>query len=119
LIVDDEPLNRKVLRVMCQLAGYESLEAEDGFEAVEAAREHRPTLILMDILMPRMDGLQATRLLVEDPETKHIPIFGLSGLAMEENRQQALAAGCREFFPKPLDLDEVREAIELVLAGSK
>lgn len=92
------------------------MEAADGVAAVELARRQRPALILMDILMPDMDGLQATRLLGQDPNTRHIPVFGLSGLAMETNRNNALDAGCREFFNKPLDVDRLREAMARVLA---
>ncbi len=116
LIVDDEPLNRKLLRKMAQKSGYETVEAVDGLQAVEAAKRHHPGLVLMDLLMPDMDGVTATRLIKEDPETMEIPVFGLSGMAMEEDRRRAFEAGCIEFFAKPLDLNALRDAIAKVRA---
>lgn len=118
LIVDDEPLNRKLLRKMALNSGYETVEASDGREAIEGVKQHKPALVLMDLLMPNMDGVQATRLIKGDPETAHIPVFGLSGMAMEEDQRKAFEAGCIEFFAKPLDLDSLRDAIAMVMMGA-
>ena len=87
LIVDDDPKNLKLVRDLLQLAGYETLEAVNGEEAVRLAREEQPDLILMDVQMPVMDGVEATRILKGAEETKEIPVVCLSALAMAEDKK--------------------------------
>ena len=112
LIVEDEPRNLKLFRDLLQRFGFVTVEATDGEQGVELARTRKPDLILMDIMMPKMDGLEATRLLKADAETKHIPIIALTSYAMKGDRERTLAAGCDEYIAKPVDIQELLEAVE-------
>lgn len=104
LTVEDEIKNRKLLRDLLHVNGYLVQEATNGEEAVRMAKEERPDLILMDVQMPRMNGLKATRILKEDSDTKDIPVIVLTALAMEGDKERALAAGCDGYLSKPLNI---------------
>ena len=116
LIADDEPKNLKLIRDLLQVSGYEVIEASNGQEMVEMARARKPDLILTDILMPILDGLQATVLLKADPATKEIPVIALTSYAMAGDRERILGAGCDDYLSKPLDtrmfLKKVAECFE-------
>jgi len=112
LIVEDEPKNMKLLRDLLQRFGYEILEASDGEEGVKSAGENIPNLVLMDIMMPKMDGLEATRIIKADAKTKHIPIIALTSYAMKGDRERTIEAGCDGYIAKPVDILEVLKAIE-------
>jgi two-component system cell cycle response regulator DivK len=112
LIVEDEPKNLKLLRDLLQRFGYEILEALDGEQGVKLAGEKMPDLILMDIMMPKMDGLEATRIIKADEKTKHIPIIALTSYAMKGDREKTIEAGCDGYIAKPIDIKEVLKAIE-------
>jgi len=112
LIVEDEPKNMKLLRDLLQRFGYEILEASDGEEGVISAREKIPNLILMDIMMPKMDGLEATRIIKADTKTKHIPVIALTSYAMKGDREKTIEAGCDGYIAKPIDIQEVLKTIE-------
>ena len=88
---------------MLELAGYRVLEAENGLEAVEVAREEHPDAILMDMSLPVMDGCQATRRIREHPELRNIPIIACTAHNRWEWRGKAIVAGCTDFITKPLD----------------
>ena len=117
LIVEDEPRNLKLLRDLLQRFGYETMEATDGEQGVELARAKIPNLILMDIMMPKMDGLEATRIIKADTNTKHIPIIALTSYAMKGDRERTIEAGCDGYIAKPVDIQEVLKAIEHLLSG--
>ena len=104
LIVEDDELNRKLFREILSLDELEALEAEDAEQGLILARKLRPDLILMDIQLPGMDGLAATRLLREDPELKDIPIVALSAHAMQNDIDEALKAGCNGYITKPVEV---------------
>ena len=87
LIVEDEPKNMKLARDLIQVAGYSSIEAVNGKQAVALARSQKPDLILMDIQMPIMSGLEATQMLKADPATRHIPIIALTAFAMKNDER--------------------------------
>jgi two-component system, cell cycle response regulator DivK len=112
LIVEDEPRNLKLLRDLLQRFGYEILEASDGEQGVKLAGEKIPDLILMYIMMPKMDGLEATRIIKADTKTKHITIIALTSYAMKGDREKTIEAGCDEYIAKPIDIKEVLKAIE-------
>ena len=116
LIVEDEPRNRKLFRDLLQLKGYATLEATNGKQGVKIAREKKPDLILMDILMPIMDGLEATRILKTDAETKDIPIIALTSYAMKGDEERIRQAGCDEYITKPIDTREFVKKITEYLA---
>ena len=112
LIVEDEPRNMKLLHDLLQRFGYEIIEASDGEQGVKIAGEKIPDLILMDIMMPKMDGLEATRIIKADEKTKHIPIIALTSYAMKGDKEKTIEAGCDGYIAKPIDIKEVLKAIE-------
>ena len=112
LIVEDEPKNMKLLRDLLQRFGYEILEASDGEEGVKSAGEKIPNLILMDIMMPKMDGLEATRIIKANTQTKQIPIIALTSYAMKGDRERTIEAGYDGYIAKPIDIQEVLKTIE-------
>ena len=115
LIVEDEPKNLKLLRDLLQRFGYEILEASDGEQGVKSAGEKMPDLILMDIMMPKMDGLEATRIIKADIKTKHIPVIALTSYAMKGDREKTIEAGCDGYIAKPIDIKEFLKTIETYL----
>ena len=117
LIVEDEPKNLKLFRDLLQRFGFETVEATDGEQGVELARTKKPDLILMDIMMPKMDGLEATRLLKADATTKRIPIIALTSYAMKSDRERTIEAGCDGYIAKPVHIQELLKAVEQFSLG--
>ncbi len=111
LVVDDDPNSRKIIELMLLSQGYSLLFAENGREAVAKAFESTPDLILMDVLMPIMNGHEATRLLKADARTQEIPIVALTALAFASDRQEALAVGCDGYLSKPFTRRELLEVV--------
>src|SRR3954468_18079428 len=103
LIVDDNALNLKLAALLAASEGFETMTANDAYEALESLKTERPDLILMDLQMPGMDGLELTRRLKADPAMKDIPIIALTAAAMRCDEERAAAAGCDGFLAKPLD----------------
>ena len=116
LIVEDQPLNRKLVRDVLQATGYRTLESETAEEGLQLARTHLPALVLMDIQLPGMNGIEALKALRADSLTRRIPVIAVTASAMQQNRQEILAAGFDGYQPKPIDvkmfLEAVREALE-------
>ena len=116
LIVEDNELNRKLVRDVLQAKGYRTLETETAEEGLRLAREHRPALVLMDIQLPGMNGIEALGELRADPSTRAIPVIAVTASAMTQNRQQIMAAGFDGYQPKPINvakfLDAVRQTLE-------
>jgi signal transduction histidine kinase len=104
LVVEDNPVNRKLARNVLRSRGYRVLEADTGEEGIEIARAERPHLILMDLQLPGLDGIEATRRLKADPSTRGIPIVALSAYAEEADQQRAREAGCAGYIAKPIRL---------------
>ncbi|MFH1153348.1 MAG: response regulator [Pseudomonadota bacterium] len=115
LITEDDEQNRKLFKDILQVAGYGILEARDGLEALVLAREKRPDLILMDVQMPVMDGLEAVKQLKADPATRLIPIIAISAFAMDRDEDRALAAGCDGYLSKPFGVKAFRDMVALYL----
>ncbi|MGD8444629.1 MAG: response regulator [Desulfobacterales bacterium] len=103
LIIEDNQLNMKLVRSMLKLAHYQVLEANDAEDGILLAREHLPDLILMDIQLPGIDGLDATRIIKEEPILKHIPVVALTSYAMQGDEEKAISAGCNGYIAKPID----------------
>ena len=103
LIVDDNPMNMKLVRVLMTGEGYEVRTAADALEALDILKEWRPLLILMDIQLPGIDGLELTRRLKADSATDQIIIIGLTAYAMKGDEERILAAGCDAYIAKPID----------------
>ena len=115
LIVDDNPVNLKLIRVLLAGEGYDVHTAGDAEEALRVLQELRPRMILMDIQLPGIDGLELTRRLKADPVTRHITILGLTAYAMKGDEEKILAAGCDGYIAKPIDTRTLPEVIERYL----
>ena len=115
LLIEDNELSRDMLSRRLQKRGYEVVTAVDGETGVAMARAEAPALILMDISLPGIDGLEATRRLRAAPETRPIPILALTAFAMPSDRDQAMAAGCDEFDTKPVEFQRLLQKIETLL----
>lgn len=115
LLVEDNEINRDMLTLRLQRKGYEVLIAVDGQEGIDVAKTKAPDLILMDMSLPVIDGWHASQQLKADPQTKHIPIIALTAHAMESDRAKALAAGCDDYYTKPIDLPGLIEKMEFLL----
>jgi two-component system, cell cycle response regulator DivK len=102
LIVEDNPANMTLATFLLQSAGHTVLSAKDAETGLALARVEQPDLVLMDIQLPGMDGLEATALLKSDPSTRAIPVIALTALAMKGDEQRILAAGCDGYIAKPL-----------------
>ncbi len=107
LIVDDEEKNLKLLGMILQSHNYDFETAKNGREALEKTKEYSPDLILLDIMMPEMDGYETCRKLREDPATKFIPVVMVTALGDQESRNKGLEAGANDFLTKPVDKTEV------------
>jgi two-component system cell cycle response regulator DivK len=103
LLVEDNPVNRRLAVFLLRSQGYEVREATTAQEALEALEKERPDLILMDIQLPGMDGLEVTRKLKAQPATADIPVIAVTSYAMKGDREKALAAGCVGYVTKPID----------------
>ena len=115
LLVEDNEANRIVFQDLLEAAGYEIRCVGNAEEALTIAREVRPDLILMDIQLPGMDGLTATRILREDVKTRGIPIIAVSSYAMAGDRERSLVAGCSGYITKPIRAESFRREIAAVL----
>ena len=103
MVVDDSPTDKEFLKQILQRGGYEVLEAASGQDAIELVRKHRPDCVVMDVVMPGMNGFQATRVLSKDPATASIPIIVVSAKSQETDRLWAIAAGgAKEYIVKPV-----------------
>ncbi len=116
LYVEDNEDNVYMLVRRLKRKGYEVVVAADGAKGIEMVRTDAPSLILMDLSLPVLDGWEATRQLKAAPETRHIPIIALSAHAMENDRESALAAGCDDYDTKPVEFDRLLGKIEAQLA---
>ena len=116
LIVEDNPTNMTLAVFLLQSVGHTVLSAMDAEAGLTLAREEQPDLILMDIQLPGMDGLEATGLLKRDAATRAIPVIALTALAMKGDEERIRAAGCDAYIAKPLRYRELYAAIERLLA---
>ncbi len=116
LYVEDNPLNLRLVRKMLEHAGYEVVGATDGLSGLAIAEEERPDLILMDINLPDIDGLEVTNRLKATTELAHIPVIALTANAMHGDRTYYLAAGCDGYVSKPVIKQELLNMIEHFLA---
>lgn len=118
LIIEDNPRNMLLVRDLLEMDGFRTLEASDAEEGIARATAERPDLILMDLQLPGMDGLTATRLLRQNPVTAAIPVIALTAHAMMGDRERVLEAGCNGYIPKPIDTRRFRGQIRAFLPGA-
>lgn len=119
LIVEDNPRNMRLLEMTLRPKGYTVLKATDGGEALDVAAKERPDLIIMDIQLPKINGLAVTRKLRENREFKHTPIIAITAYAMKGDRERAIRAGCNVYLPKPINTRELPGIIAAILSGQK
>lgn len=112
LVVEDHPDMRKLLIWQMEKMGFSVIQAEHGKEGVEKALEEKPRLIVMDIMMPTMDGREATRILRSNPETQDIPILAATVLFRESDLRSCIEAGCTDYIVKPFTFQELRGKVE-------
>jgi CheY-like chemotaxis protein len=115
LVIEDDELNLKLVQEMLRLGNYRTIEAMDAETGIQMSRRHKPDLILMDIHLPKMDGLSATRIIKSDENLKQIPIVALTALAMTDDREKALEAGCDDYVTKPFRLKNLLKTIDQLL----
>ncbi len=111
LIIEDNPMHLELASDLLETAGYVVIRAETAERGIELAKTRSPVLILMDIRLPKMDGLKATTVLKQDPATKGIMIVGLTVYAMKGDEDKALAAGCDGYITKPIDTRTFAETV--------
>lgn len=119
LLVEDNEMNRDMLSRRLKRKGYDVIVAVDGAEGVSMTTSESPDLILMDMSLPVMDGLEATRQIKADARSQTIPVIALTAHAMSSDREKALEAGCDDYDTKPVDLPRLLDKIEALLAKAQ
>lgn len=118
LVVEDNPSNMKLVSLILDSMGHSVIEAHEALEGIRLAKSEMPDLILMDIQLPGMDGLEATRRLKDDPATQTIKVVALTAFAMKGDEERMRAAGCDDYIPKPIRHAEFMERVSsLLVAG--
>lgn len=112
LIVEDNELNMKLFSDLLKFHGYATLQTKDGNEALRLARQHRPNLILMDIQLPEVSGLEVTRWIKSDDRIHHIPVIAITAYAMRGDEEKILNGGCAAHISKPISVANFMEVIE-------
>ncbi|MCP4700917.1 MAG: response regulator [Gammaproteobacteria bacterium] len=115
LIVDDSPTDAYLVKNMLESNGYQTSEASNGKEGIEKAKELKPSLILMDVVMPGLNGFQATRKITKSPDTSSIPVVIVSSKNMESDRAWGLMQGAKDFLVKPVKKDELLQAVKKLI----
>ncbi len=115
LIVEDNELNMKLFHDLLEAYGYTTVQTQDGREALELAREHRPDLIVLDIQLPEISGLEVTRQLKEDDELKSIPVIAVTAFAMKGDEEKIREGGCEAYIAKPISVTSFISTIQKVL----
>ena len=115
LIVEDNELNMKLFNDLLEGHGYITIGTRNGVEAMELARKHRPDLILMDIQLPEVSGLDVTRWLKADPELKSIPVIAVTAFAMKGDEERIREGGCEAYLSKPISVAKFLETVRQFL----
>ncbi|MDF2618473.1 MAG: response regulator receiver protein [Xanthobacteraceae bacterium] len=118
LIVEDNELNMKLFNDLLEAHGYSTVGTRNGVEAMDLARRHRPDLILMDIQLPEVSGLDVTRALKADPELKAIPVIAVTAFAMKGDEERIREGGCEAYLSKPISVSKFLETVRQFLPAS-
>ena len=116
LIVEDNELNMKLFHDLLEAHGYSTLGTRNGIEALELARKHRPDLIIMDIQLPEVSGLEVTKWLKDDPELKPIPVIAVTAFAMKGDEEKIREGGCEAYIAKPISVTKFLKTVEQFLS---
>ncbi len=111
LIVEDNELNMKLFNDLLEAHGYATLKTSNGIEAIELARKHKPNLILMDIQLPEVSGLEVTKWIKEDEELRYIPIVAVTAFAMKGDEERIREGGCEAYLSKPISVAKFIETV--------
>ncbi|MFG1402290.1 response regulator [Xanthobacter sediminis] len=111
MIVEDNELNMKLFHDLLEAHGYRTVETRTGVEAVDLARAHRPDLIIMDIQLPEISGLDVTRKLKADPELSAIPVVAVTAFAMKGDEERIRSGGCEAYLSKPISVAKFLETV--------
>ena len=112
LIVEDNELNMKLFNDLLEAHGYVTVQTRNGMEAIELARLHRPNLILMDIQLPEVSGLEVTKWIKSDEELKHIPVIAITAFAMKGDEEKIRQGGCEAYLSKPISVAKFLETVK-------
>ncbi|WP_188260584.1 response regulator [Azospirillum tabaci] len=115
LIVEDNELNMKLFHDLLEAHGYATLQTRNGMDALAIAREHRPDLILMDIQLPEVSGLEVTRWIKDDPELASIPIIAVTAFAMKGDEEKIREGGCEDYIAKPISVTKFLQTVQKFL----
>ena len=115
LIVEDNELNMKLFHDLLAAHGYATIQTRNGLEALELARRHRPALILMDIQLPEVSGLEVTKWLKDDPDLKAIPVVAITAFAMKGDEERIRQGGCEAYLSKPISVGKFIETVRSFL----
>lgn len=115
LVVEDNELNMKLFHDLLEAHGIQTVETRNGNEVLSIARAQKPDLILMDIQLPEVSGLDVTRWLKDDPELKHIPVIAVTAFAMKGDEQKIREGGCEDYISKPISVTHFMEVIRKYL----
>ncbi len=116
LVVEDNELNMKLFHDLLEAHGYNILQTRDGMEALKLARQHRPDLILMDIQLPEVSGLEVTKWIKEDDELKAIPIIAVTAFAMKGDEEKIREGGCEAYIAKPISVTSFLKTVQQFLS---
>jgi two-component system cell cycle response regulator DivK len=112
MIVEDNELNMKLFNDLLEANGYKTIKTDDGMKALDLAREHRPDLILMDIQLPVVSGLEVTKWLKEDDELREIPVIAVTAFAMKGDEERIRQGGCEAYISKPISIGSFIETVK-------
>ena len=115
LIVEDNDLNMKLFHDLLEAHGYDTIGTRDGVRVLDLARAHRPDLILMDIQLPKVSGLEVTKWIKDDPELKRIPVIAVTAFAMRGDEERMLRGGCEAYLSKPISVARFMETVRRFL----
>ena len=116
LVVEDNDLNMKLFHDLLEAHGYNILQTKDGMEALKIARQHRPDLIVMDIQLPEVSGLEVTKWIKEDDNLKQIPVIAVTAFAMKGDEEKIREGGCEAYIAKPISVTKFLETVEHFLS---
>jgi len=118
LVVEDNELNMKLFHDLLEASGYDIIQTRSGLEAIDLAREHRPDLILMDIQLPEVSGLEVTKWIKEDDELRAIPVIAVTAFAMKGDEERIRQGGCEAYLSKPISVNAFLETVKSYLGDS-
>lgn len=116
LIVEDNDLNLKLFRDLLEASGYQTLQSKDGMDGLRLVRDHKPDLVLMDIQLPEISGLEITRMIKADPEIRHIPVLAVTAFAMKGDEEKIRDGGCDGYIAKPISVASFLQTVQSFLS---